>query len=120
MQWGGRPLPAQLAARLRGRLVAPHDLPSAAGRTLQGAAILLAVGRNLAIRRRAHRHLERDVDHCAGKTLEILFRPQRPVDTRRRYFEPLVFDALDLERELQLPRHFLAVLYVDKLLGARV
>src|SRR6185369_6208956 len=120
LQWRRDLFPARFLARLDGRFVAPDDLPAAVGRTLQRAAKFLAVGRNMAIRRRAHRRLERDVDHFTGKTLEILIRTQRPVDTRRRHFQPLVFDTFDLERELQLPRHFLAVLYVDKLLGARV
>ncbi len=118
LQRCGHALLADLLAGLGGRLVAPDDLPS--GRTVS-AATRSSVPRNFLrladtwpAGRRAHRRLQRDVDHLAGKTLEILFVAQRPVDAGRGHLEPLVLGALDLERELQLARDLFAVFDRDE------
>jgi hypothetical protein len=108
---------ADLLARLDGGLIAPDDLP-ATGSALQRAAKFLAVGGHLPHwRGAAHRRLERDVDHLAGETLEILLAAQGPVNARRRHFKPLVFNSVDFQRKLQLARDFFAVFDVDELLG---
>src|SRR6478672_6028216 len=99
------PLAAHALPGLGLGLVAPHHLPAALFGAAQLATKLLAVGGHLAGTRGAHRRLERDVHQLAGETLEVLLVAQRPVDARRGHLEPLVVDALDFQRVLQLARH---------------
>src|SRR4051794_20812828 len=112
------PLPADFLPRLDRRLVAPRDLPATVG-TFQPSPELLAVHGHLAICRRTHRGLQRDVHHLAGKAFEILLVPQRTIGPWGRHLQPLVFRTFHFQDELQLARHLLAVLHIHELFRAR-
>src|SRR5438552_13688716 len=58
---------------------------------------------------RAHAHIRL----VPGEARKIARLAQRPVETRGRYFQPLVVDAFDLEHAAQLPAYRRAVLDLD-------
>src|SRR6185369_4570744 len=87
--------------RLRGRLVAPGDLPARL-RPGQRAAELAAIGGHLARGGRPHRRPQGDIDHLTREAFEILLTSQGTVDPRRGDLEALVVHLFDLERVLQL------------------
>jgi len=105
---------ANALTRLDLGYLAPDDLPYRR-RTFrnrsprQRAPKLLAIRMHLALRRRAQRRLQRDVDLAAQETLKIALPAQWPVDTRRRHLQPTVLDTIDFQRKLQLASHFLAI-----------
>ena len=69
---------------------------------------------HLPTRCRTHWRLQRNINHMARKSLKILHVAQKAINTRRRNFQSLVLNTINLQSKLQLPVYLFTIFHIDK------